>query len=500
MATVGPSSSSEVMIARLLAAGVNVVRLNLSHGTRDEHRELVRRVRTVALREERFVAVMIDLMGPRYRLGKIDGKLKLRAGSTVTVGSGTAVDLPLDDASIVRHIKVGERVLIDNGLIGAVVTEKGRGRFSIKIKSGGKVSTRKGINLPDTKLPFSISQKDIDDIAMAVEENADYVAASYVGHARDVRKIGSVIAKAGGEIPIVAKLERTTAIDNLEAIVEAADAVMVARGDLGVEVPLHEVPVLQKRIVDLGWRMGKPVIVATQMLESMMENPRPTRAETSDVANAVFDGADALMLSGETAAGLYPVEAVETMDRIVRTAEAHRLESDSSDAARHGLGALRSFDLEPPVLPGTLEIPETISAAAVLGARQLGARYIVALTQGGFTVRMLASRRPSTPVVALTQNLQAARRLQMVWGVIPVLMQGEVRHHDEVVGLVDDHLHASKLAKAGDCIAILMGDPIQGRPPTNLLRLHRVRPKVSKTPGKGTKASRPKVSKRATKS
>ena len=456
------------------------MRLNLSHGSRDEHRELVRRVRAVALQEQRFVAVMIDLMGPRYRLGQIDGKVMLRAGKTVTVGSGTGVDLPLDDSSIVRHIKVGERVLIDNGLVEAVVTEKGRGRFSIKIKSGGNVTTRKGINLPDTKLPFSISKKDVDDIAMAVDENADYIAASYVGHARDVRKIRAVISKTGGDVPIVAKLERATAIDNLEDIVGASDAVMVARGDLGVEVPLHEVPVLQKRIVDLGWRMGKPVIVATQMLESMMENPRPTRAETSDVANAVFDGADAVMLSGETAAGDYPVEAVQTMNRIVCTAEAHRLETDSSDAARHGRGALRSFDLEPPVLPGTLEIPETISAAAVLGARQLGARYIVALTQGGFTVRMLAARRPSTPVIALTQNRQAARRLQMVWGVIPVLMQGEVRHHDEVVGLVDDHLHASKLAKAGDCIAILMGDPIQGRPPTNLLRLHRVRPATTK--------------------
>ena len=487
VATVGPSSSKPEMIARLIRSGVNVVRLNLSHGTRDEHRELVRRVRRVAEEQRQFVAVMIDLMGPRYRLGKIDGEIMLRRGRKVTMGrSGSNVDLPLDDGSILRYLAEGERILLDNGLIAAKVVEKQRGRVLLKISSEGPVSSRKGINLPDSKLPFHISEKDRSDLAMAVEEDADYVAASYVGEARDVVKIRKELKSCGGDIPIVAKLERGRALENLEAIVDASDALMVARGDLGVEVPLHEVPILQKRIVDLGWRKGKPVIVATQMLESMMQNPRPTRAETSDVANAIYDGADAVMLSGETAAGRYPVEAVQTMARIVVEAEHHRLEADSSEAARSG-GVLRSFDLEPPVRPGTLEIPETISAAAVLAARQLGARFIVALTQGGFTVRMLAARRPSTSVVALTQNRQSARRLQMVWGVIPVFMSGEVNHHDEVVRLVDDHLLDAKLVKAGDRIALLMGDPIQSRPPTNLLRLHTVRNRRREKAAKTTK-------------
>lgn len=475
VATFGPSSSSPEMIARLIRSGVNVVRLNLSHGTRDEHRELVRRVRRVADEERQFVAIMIDLMGPRYRLGQMDGEVMLRRGRRVTMGrAGANVDLPLDDGSILRHLAKGERILLDNGLIAARVVAKERGRVVLKVSSEGPVSSRKGINLPDSKLPFRISDKDDADLAMAVEENADYVAASYVGEARDVVKVRKALQAHGGDIPIVAKLERGRAIENLDAIVDASDAVMVARGDLGVEVPLHEVPILQKRIVDLGWRKSKPVIVATQMLESMMQNPRPTRAETSDVANAIYDGADAVMLSGETAAGRYPVEVVETMARIVVEAEHHRLETDSSEAARSG-GALRAFDLEPPVRPGTLEISETISAAAVLAARQLGARYIVALTQGGFTVRMLAARRPSTSVVALTQNRQSARRLQLVWGIVPIFMSGEVHHHDEVVRLVDDHLLDAKLADPGDRIALLMGDPIQSRPPTNLLRLHTVR-------------------------
>jgi pyruvate kinase len=233
------------------------------------------------------------------------------------------------------------------------------------------------------------------------------------------------------------------------------------------------VPVLQKEIIAAGRKRGKPVIVATQMLESMIEQPRPTRAEASDVANAALDGADALMLSGETAAGRYPVEAVRTMDSIIRQAEAYRQELGGDSMSAWGTGA---FDLEPPVRPGTLEIPETVSAAAVLSARHLRARAIVSLTQGGYTVRQLARRRPSTPVLALTRHAATARRLQLVWGVYSLLFEKDVRHHDEVVPLVDRALLDAGLVKVGDTIVILMGDPIQGRPPTNLMRIHRVRP------------------------
>ncbi|HUP23154.1 MAG TPA: pyruvate kinase [Thermoanaerobaculia bacterium] len=472
VATVGPASAEEKVLRRLLRAGVDVVRLNASHGTREQHRELVERVHRLGAEGGRQVGVMLDLMGPRYRLGELADPVRLRKGQQVTLGADKGADLPVSDPHLLGYVRAGERLLIDNGLVELRVERKVRRRLQARVVSAGTVSSRKGINLPDSELPFTISEKDRDDLEMAVHAGADFLAASYVGSARDVEAIRKLVVAAGGDLPIVAKLERSRAVEHLEEIVLAADAVMVARGDLGVEIELHQVPVIQKRIIETGWRHGKSVIVATQMLESMMEHPRPTRAESSDIANAVFDGADALMLSGETAAGRYPVESVVTMDRIVREAERHQR---SRDTGLQGGLVHGPYDVEPASLPGTLEIPETISAAAVLSARQLGAVRIVALTKGGFTARRLAMRRPSTPVLAFTQDVTTARRLQLVWGVRPFLMTGDVKHHDEVVGLVDRCLLAAKLARPGDCIAILMGDPIQERPPTNLLRLHRVR-------------------------
>ncbi|MEM1248424.1 MAG: pyruvate kinase [Acidobacteriota bacterium] len=476
LATIGPASSSETMLKRLLKAGADNVRLNQSHGTPEEHREMVRRVRRVSMGLDRFVGIVVDLMGPRYRLDVMEEPRRLRRGEQIVFGVGDDVDVPIGDEDVLDHLKRGERVLVDNGLIELKVLRKRGTKLWAEVVQGGTVSSRKGINLPDSRLPFEISDKDRRDIAMAVEEKADYVAASYVGSAADVDAIRREIQACKGDQPIISKLERRQAVENLDEIVQASDAVMVARGDLGVEVPLHEVPVIQKRIIEAGWRHARPVIVATQMLESMMEHPRPTRAESSDVANAVFDGADALMLSGESAAGSFPVEAVATMDRIICEAESYLRTCAEEDSEGNSLGRRQFFDIEPPGnVEGTQEMPETISSAAVQSARQLGARCIVALTAGGFTARMLACRRPSSPVIALTQKARTARRLQLVWGIQAVAMKGDVAHHDEVVGLVDRHLLAAKVVKPGDRIAILMGDPIQERPPTNLLRLHHVR-------------------------
>jgi pyruvate kinase len=298
VATLGPASADRSSLSRLLRAGVDVVRLNVSHGERDQHRQVIRLVRELDRELSRFTAVVVDLMGPRYRLGQVAQGVVLRRGQTVTLGSAKGAELDLDD-DILEHVRTGERVLIDNGLVEMEVLAKRRGLLRAKVVSGGPVSTRKGINLPDSDLPFSVSAKDRADIEMAVEEQADYLAASYVGSARDVAAVRTAGERAGGALPVIAKLERGRAVDHVEEIVVASDAVMVARGDLGVEVPLHRVPVIQKRIVEAGLRHAKPVIVATQMLESMMEHPRPTRAESSDVANAVFDGADAMMLSGD---------------------------------------------------------------------------------------------------------------------------------------------------------------------------------------------------------
>ncbi|HEX9732123.1 MAG TPA: pyruvate kinase, partial [Thermoanaerobaculia bacterium] len=475
VATLGPASAGEDVIARLFDAGVDVVRLNLSHGSHDDHRRMIRTVRRVARAQQRFVPVIVDLMGPRYRLGQLSGVRTLAAGEEVSLGEGA--DLPVEDPEFLRHLRPGERMLVDNGLVELEVLEIDERRVRTRVRHGGPVSTRKGINLPDTDLPFTISDKDRADVALAVAEGADYVAVSFVGGPEDLRAVREVVRGAGGLLPLVAKLERAKAMENLLETVREADAVMVARGDLGVEVPLHQVPVWQKKIIGAGRRYGKPVIVATQMLESMTQHPRPTRAESSDVANAVFDGADALMLSGETAAGAYPVEAVRTMAEIIVHAESY----EASRPAPEGRGAARQ-----PLAPGPpeirqlserdvhLEIPEVVSATAVRAAGWLAARRIVAFSQGGFTARMIARYRPRPPITVFTPDPGVARRLQLVWGARPLLME-QVHHHDEVVRVVDRLLLDSGLAAPGDTLVILMGDPIDQRPLTNLMRIHRVR-------------------------
>ncbi len=486
VATLGPASAGERTIGRLLKGGVDVVRLNLSHGDHDEHRALLDRVRRVAQDLSRHIPVIMDLTGPRHRLGRIDdGPRQLKRGERVSIGDpAQGVDLPVDDPELVGHLRRGERVLIDDGLIELRIESKKGLRATARVVSGGPVSTRKGINIPDSSPPFTISDKDRADLALAVEAGADYLAASYVGRGEDVEALRSLVTELGGSLPVIAKLERGRAVAHIDEIVAAADAVMVARGDLGVEVPLHRVPVLQKRIVEAGRRLGKPVIVATQMLESMIEHPRPTRAESSDVANAVLDGADALMLSGETAAGRHPVEAVRTMARIIREAEGYRRKR-SQAGARRGSRArpLATAPLSPgeteldaPAPDSSFEIADAVSAAAVSTAQSLAVRRIVAFSQGGFTARMIARYRPVAQILAFTTDRRVARRAQLLWGVRPLMIREEVEHHDEVVELVERRLLAEKLVKPGEAIVVLMGDPIRERPLTNLLRVHRVRP------------------------
>src|SRR6185295_4223153 len=359
---------------------------------------------------------------------------------------------------------------------------------------GGPVGSRKGLNLPDSTLPFLISPKDARDIAFAVAEDADYLAASYVGEAAHVEAIRALVEKSGGRIPILAKIERATACEHLDEICAAADAVMVARGDLGVEVPLATVPVWQKEILAAARRAGKPGIVATQMLESMIGEPRPTRAEATDVANAVFDGADALMLSGETTIGRYPLEAVRTMDRIILEAEAYDRKRRPARESFRPLGpalaapdaqapdlpdARRAYDLDPAAGAGgndpSLEVPDLVSAAAVFAAGELGVARLVAWSQSGFTARLAARYRPRVPIVAITPDERVARRLQLVWGVRPLLAGGTVEHLDGLLQLVDRELETAGLAAPGDRIIVLMGHPIREKPLTNLMRVHRVR-------------------------
>ncbi len=482
MATLGPVSRDETVLRGLVRAGVDLFRLNLSHGTQEQHRETLRRVRRIATEERCHLPVVLDLMGPRYRLGQIpDEPRELKPGQEVVLGlEGQDVDLPVE-AGILEHLEPSERVLIDSGLIELKVTAKEGNRVTAKVVNGGPVKTRKGINLPDSALPFEISEKDRSDIAFAVAEGADYLAASYVGDASHIDAVRSVVTENGGSIPIIAKIERATAIECLDRITEAADGLMVARGDLGVEVPLYTVPVLQKKIVAAGRLTGKPVIVATQMLESMIEQPRPTRAEATDVANAVFDGTDVLMLSGETAAGKFPVLVVETMARIIQEAEEYARQSESQHSSEP-LGhvhARRTYALESsdPALDSetALQVPDMVSAAAVYASEQLGVTRIVAFSQSGFTARLVARYRPRSPIMAFTQDERVARQLQLVWGVRPFVAEFQVGSLEDIVTVVERKLLEASLVKPDDRIIILMGHPVRERPLTNLMRVHRVR-------------------------
>ncbi|HVR97599.1 MAG TPA: pyruvate kinase [Thermoanaerobaculia bacterium] len=482
MATLGPASTDEGVLKALIRAGVDLFRFNLSHGTHEEHRKTFHLVRRTAEAEGCHLPVVMDLMGPRYRLGKIPGERRLlEPGEKLLLGTESeGIDLPVDP-EILAHLEVGERVLIDSGLVELRVEEKEGDRVTARVVNGGPIRTRKGINLPDTSLPFDISDKDRADIAFAIAEGADYLAASYVGEASHIEALREVVTQKGGRIPIIAKLERATAMERLDEITEAADGLMVARGDLGVEVPLHTVPVHQKRIVAAGRRAGKPVIVATQMLESMIEQPRPTRAEATDVANAVFDGADALMLSGETAMGKYPVGAVQTMAKIILEAEQYNRESAPERSSIQPLGeihARRNFELDPSFAAdnsASLDVPDLVSAAAVYAAEHLKARRIIAFSQSGFTARLMARYRPAVPVIAFTPDVRVARQLQLVWGVRPLVADAEVDTLDQVVQLVQRQLLEARLVEPGERVVILMGHPIRDRPLTNLMRVHRIR-------------------------
>jgi pyruvate kinase len=462
VATLGPASSNRETLGGMVEAGLDVVRLNFSHGERADHAARVELVRALAKELDHNLAILVDLQGPKIRVGVVDDNgIKLDRGREVTLVAGTdrcaEPDIPVVYPALAADVHQGDRILLDDGAIGLRVEDVEGERVRCQVERGGVVKSRKGVNLPGVAVSAaSLTAKDRADVATAVEFGADYVALSFVRKPDDVAEAKQAIAEHGGDIPVVAKLERPEAIDVLDDILEVADAVMVARGDLGVELAVEQVPPIQKHIIARANSLGVPVITATQMLESMVASSRPTRAEASDVANAIFDGTDAVMLSQETAIGQYPVEAVATMNRIAREAE-----------------ATPYLSAPPPPAVGGLDVPATVCRAAVQMATDLGAAAIVAFTESGASARYVSRFRPRTPIIGLTTSELARRRMALFWGVetaSPLAIGTQVR---SMIDAADERIVKEGLLTPGDLVVVVAGSP-GGRGGTNRVLVHRV--------------------------
>jgi pyruvate kinase len=459
--TLGPSTATESAIGDLLDAGMNVARINFSHGTHAEHTVTIARVRSAADTRGVPVAILGDLQGPRIRIGELSAPVQLDTGDDVLLAPE---DAPRQDAIPVTYhaladdVHTGDRILVDDGLIELMVLDTSDGAVHARVVHGGQVKSHKGLNLPGIHVSApSITEKDHADIAFAVEQGLDYLALSFVRRAEDILDLRDRIPK---RLLVIAKIEKDVALTNIESIIRAADGVMVARGDLGVELPFEEVPIAQKRIIRLANRLGKPVITATQMLESMVEHPRPTRAEASDVANAILDGTDAVMLSAETAAGAFPRLAVEAMRRIICEVECHPLPWRSRDEERREPGAAVATE-------------EAIAAATIAANRMLGTPLVIVLTKGGFSARVVSSHRPRVPILALTDMPQTYRQLALVWGVVPHLV-AHCSTYDEMVALARRAAVELGLAHAGDRVLVTAGVPFDVPGTTNLLKVETV--------------------------
>jgi pyruvate kinase len=461
VATLGPATSTPERIAELIDAGTNVVRVNASHGSPAERAAWMAAVRDAAQARELAVAVLVDLQGPRIRVGALGAPRELRPGERVVFAPEDKArrdELPTTYANLAADTQVGTRILLDDGLLSVEVTRVAPPRVEARVVDGGTLSSHKGMNLPGVQVSApALTDKDREDAAHAAAAGADYLALSFVRRAEDLAALRVLVPPS---IKLVAKIEKATALEDLPRILDACDAVMVARGDLGVELPFEEVPAVQKRLIREANRHGKPVITATQMLESMVHHPRPTRAEASDVANAILDGTDAVMLSAETAVGEYPNDAVRAMDRIIRETERH------GPAAGHALSRE-----ERRVTSGqTVSVEDAIALGTSAVARMLKTPLIVTLTKGGFTARKVAALRTPVPILAVTTELTTYRQLALVWGVTPVLVD-HVPSYDAMLAVVRDLLLKRGYARAGDRIVMTAGVPWEVSGATNLLKV-----------------------------
>lgn len=461
--TLGPSTRSEEMIEKLVQNGMNVARINFSHGTYDDHAEIIGILRKVADRYDVSLPILGDLQGPKIRVGKMkDGAQRLETGDYITITSeeveGTSEVIPIDYRGLAGDAREGNRILMDDGLLELKVVKKNADTITAQVVVGGELKSRKGVNLPDVKISMpALTEKDIRDLKFAVEHEVDYIGMSFVRSADDVQEVISRVRAEGSTAGIIAKIEKPEAVEVIDEIIEEANGIMVARGDLGIEIASESVPMVQKKIIARSRKAGKPVITATQMLDSMMQNPRPTRAESSDVANAVLDGTDAVMLSGETAAGLYPIEALQTMDKICRSVEGK---------ASH---IYNSLEYRKPEWKEK-QVIESLAYSCVMLAENVDAKAISTITHSGSTARRIAKFRPNVPLVAFTESDYVRRQLSLVWGVKPVKIN-EIFDTDKSVKLMEEYLKKHGMVLNEDRVIIATGMPIAKRGRTNMIKV-----------------------------
>ncbi|MFY2157908.1 pyruvate kinase [Cytobacillus firmus] len=484
--TIGPASESVEKLTQLIEAGMNVARLNFSHGDFEEHGQRIQNIREASEKTGKTVAILLDTKGPEIRTNNmVDGAIELRAGENIIISmnevEGTAEKFSVTYAGLIEDVHTGSKILLDDGLIGLEVTkiDKANSEIHTKILNSGTLKNKKGVNVPGVSVNLpGITEKDAQDIIFGIEQGVDFIAASFVRRASDVLEIRQLLEEHNASyINIIPKIENQEGVDNIEEILEISDGLMVARGDLGVEIPAEEVPLVQKKLIKKCNAQGKPVITATQMLDSMQRNPRPTRAEASDVANAIFDGTDAIMLSGETAAGSYPVEAVQTM---------HNIASRAESALDHKeILSNRSKDNEH-------NITDAIGESVAHTALNLDVNAIITPTESGHTARMISKYRPKAPIVAVTSNDHVSRRLSLTWGVYPQIGQKASTTDDMLDIAVEESLNSGIVA-SGDLVVITAGVPVGEAGTTNLMKIHVVGDILAKAQGIGRKSAFGKV-------
>ncbi|MFX3673222.1 MAG: pyruvate kinase [Paenisporosarcina sp.] len=476
--TIGPSSESPEMLEQLILAGMNVARLNFSHGNHEEHGERIKRIREASKKTGKIVGILLDTKGPEIRTHQMENDaIELETGQSLAIsmkevlGNKDMFSITYD--RLIEDVREGSIILLDDGLIELRVkrVDGDAGLIHTQVHNAGTLKNKKGVNVPGVSVQLpGMTEKDAQDILFGIDQNVDFIAASFVRRANDVMEIRGLLEKNGGShIQIIPKIENQEGVDNIDEIIQVSDGLMVARGDLGVEIPAEEVPLVQKSLISKCNEAGKPVITATQMLDSMQRNPRPTRAEASDVANAIFDGTDAIMLSGETAAGMYPVESVKTMDKIaIRTEDALDYRAIVSAKSKNK----------------DVNMTDAIGQAVAHTAINLKVKAIIAPTESGHTAKMISKYRQGAPIIAVTSTEQPSRKLSLVWGVYPIVGQ-KVGSTDEILDLSVEESLKHQYVKHGDLVIITAGVPVGEAGTTNLMKVHLIGDMVAKGQGIG---------------